>query len=115
MIKFILKQLIYGRLYLWIKPNLYGLIFIALGIFLVIYVHNEYLNYLEIKNDNYLVGLSFIIKNILILMLVIGYLTFQLKLNKSEEKIEIKEFSNMKSNDSVSNLEYFLQDDEINK
>lgn len=115
MTKFILKQLLYGRLYLWIKPNLYGLIFIVLGIFSVIYVHNEYLNYLEIKNDNYLVGLSFIIKNILILMLVIGYLIFQLKLNKSEEKIEIKEFSNMKSNDSVSNLEYFLQDDEINK
>ena len=115
MIKFILKQLLYGRLYLWIKPNLYGLIFIALGIFSVIYVHNEYLNYLEIKNDNYLVGLSFIIKNILILTLVIGYLIFQLILNKSKEKIEIEEFSNKNNKDSASSLDYFLQDEEINK
>ena len=115
MIKFILKQLLYGRLYLWIKPNLYGLIFIVLGIFSVIYVHNEYLNYLEIKNDNYLVGLSFIIKNILILMLVIGYLIFQYFLNKSKDKIEKLEREIIDNQNCLSSLDQFLEPDELNR
>lgn len=115
MIKYILKQFLYGRLYIWLKPNLYGLLFVILGISSVFYIHSEYLNYIEISNDNYLIGLSFIIKNIVILFLLIGYLIFQIKLNGSKEKIKIEEIKKSNLNDSASSLEYFLQDEEINE
>ena len=47
-------------------------------IFLIIYIHSEYLNYVEFKEKtsaNY-IGLSFIIKNSLILMVTLSYFYF---------------------------------------
>ena len=88
MVKFFVKQFLYGRVYLWLKPKIYGLLFLLLAISSIFYLHNEYLRYLEINDDNYLIGLSFVIKNILIICLVIGYLIFQYFLNKSNDKIE---------------------------
>ena len=77
MIKFFVKQFLYGRVYIWLKPKLYGLLFLLLSIFSIFYLHNEYLRYLKLNDDSYLIGLSFLIKNILIIILVIGYLLFQ--------------------------------------
>ena len=68
MFKFLTKQLIYGRIYLWVKDKLGAILFLFISIFLIIYFHNEYLKYIEYKEkfvESY-VGLSFIIKNILI-------------------------------------------------
>ena len=75
MLKFLTKQLLYGRLYLWLKERIGGILFLFIAIFLVIYFHNEYLNYLEFKqktNGNY-VGLSFVIKNLLIFFISIFF------------------------------------------
>ena len=69
MFKFLTKQLIYGRIYLWVKDKLGAILFLFISIFLIIYFHNEYLKYIEYKEkfaESY-VGLSFVIKNILIL------------------------------------------------
>ena len=67
MFKFLTKQFIYGRIYLWIKDKLGAILFLFISIFLIIYFHNEYLQYIEYKEkfaESY-VGLSFVIKNIL--------------------------------------------------
>ena len=115
MIKFFVKQFLYGRLYLWLKPKIYGLLILLLSISSIFYLHNEYLRYLEINDDNYLIGLSFVIKNILIISLVIGYLVFQYFLNKSKDKIEKLEREIIDNQNSVSSLDQFLEPEELNR
>lgn len=115
MVKFFVKQFLYGRVYLWLKPKIYGLLFLLLAISSIFYLHDEYLRYLEINDDNYLIGLSFVIKNILIICLVIGYLIFQYFLNKSKDKIEKLEIEIIDNQNCVSSLDQFLEPDELNK
>jgi len=124
MFKFLTKQFIYGRIYLWIKDRLGAILFLSISIFLIIYFHNEYLKYIEYKEkfaESY-VGLSFVIKNILILLVAGGYFYFYFVLGKNKKSIEeksnqkqasIKEES--KTSDMVSSLDEFLEDDELNR
>ncbi len=124
MFKFLTKQFIYGRIYLWIKDKLGAILFLFISIFLIIYFHNEYLNYIEYKEkfaESY-VGLSFVIKNILILLVAGGYFYFYFVLGKNKKSIEeksnqkqasVKEES--KSSEMVDSLDEFLSDDELNK
>ena len=121
MFKFLTKQLIYGRIYLWVKDKLGAILFLFISIFLIIYFHNEYLKYIEYKEkfaESY-VGLSFVIKNILILLVAGGYFYFYFVLGRNKKNIEeksnqkqasIKEES--KTSDMVSSLDEFLDDDE---
>jgi len=79
MFKFLTKQLIYGRIYLWVKDKLGAILFLFISIFLIIYFHNEYLNYIEYKEkfaESY-VGLSFVIKNILTLLSFTFFLEYR--------------------------------------
>ena len=124
MFKFLTKQFIYGRIYLWIKDKLGAILFLSISIFLIIYFHNEYLQYIEYKEkfaESY-VGLSFVIKNILILLVAGGYFYFYFVLGRNKKSIEeksnqkqasIKEES--KTSDMVSSLDEFLNDDELNR
>ena len=124
MFKFLTKQFIYGRIYLWIKDKLGAILFLSISIFLIIYFHNEYLQYIEYKEkfaESY-VGLSFVIKNILILLVAGGYFYFYFVLGKNKKSIEeksnqkqasVKEES--KSSEMVDSLDEFLNDDELNK
>ena len=124
MFKFLTKQLLYGRIYLWAKDKLGAILFLFISIFLIIYFHNEYLNYIEYKEkfaESY-VGLSFVIKNILILLVAGGYFYFYFVLGKNKKSIEeksnqkqasVKEES--KSSEMVDSLDEFLSDDELNK
>ena len=87
MFKFLTKQFIYGRIYLWIKDRLGAILFLSISIFLIIYFHNEYLKYIEYKEkfaESY-VGLSFVIKNILILLVAGGYFYFYFVLGKNKK------------------------------
>ncbi len=115
MIKFFVKQFLYGRVYIWLKPKLYGLLFLLLSIFSIFYLHNEYLRYLKLNDDSYLIGLSFLIKNILIIILVIGYLLFQFFLNKSEKNIDKLQNEIIDNQNSVSSLDQFLETEELNR
>ena len=108
MVKFFIKQFLYGRVYLWVKSKFYGLLFLLLAISSLFYLHNEYLRYLELNTNNYLVGISFIIKNLLIIFLVFGYFTFQYFLNKSKNKIEKLQEKTSNIENSVSLLDEFL-------
>jgi len=124
MFKFLTKQFIYGRIYLWIKDKLGAILFLFISIFLIIYFHNEYLQYIEYKEkfaESY-VGLSFVIKNILILLVAGGYFYFYFVLGRNKKSIEEKSNQKQastkeesKTSDMVSSLDEFLNDDELNK
>ncbi len=119
MIKFILKQFLYGRFYLWIKSNLGRAFFFLVIIFLIFYFHSEYLKYVDLRENssNSYIGLSFIIKNLLIIIVTFSYLYFYFFLGKTVKSIEISQ-ENIKKNDElnhVDSLDFFLNDDEINK
>ena len=121
MIQFITKLLIYRQIYNFIKERIVGISFTVIMIFLIIYIHSEYLNYIEFKEKtsaNY-IGLSFIIKNSLILIITLSYFYFYRFLSKAKKKIEENEInSDQKKDDGserVEDLDYFLNDDEINR
>ena len=124
MFKFLTKQFIYGRIYLWIKDRLGAILFLSISIFLIIYFHNEYLKYIEYKEkfaESY-VGLSFVIKNILILLVAGGYFYFYFVLGKNKKSIEEKSNQKQasieeesKTSDMVSSLDEFLDEDELNR
>ena len=122
MFKWLGKQFAYGRLYLWAKERLSGLLITIILLILVFYIHSEYLNYIEFQtsNDANYIGLSFIIKNTLILSIVFGYIYFYKKINQT--KVSIKEtketiIKENKTNDKerVTSLEEFLTDEEIDR
>ena len=121
MIQFITKLLIYRKIYNFIKERIVGISFTVIMIFLIIYIHSEYLNYVEFKEKtsaNY-IGLSFIIKNGLILIVTLSYFYFYRFLSNAKKKIEENEInSDQKKEDGserVEDLDYFLNDDEINR
>ena len=124
MFKFLTKQFIYGRIYLWIKDKLGAILFLFISIFLIIYFHNEYLKYIEYKEkfvESY-VGLSFVVKNVLILSVAGGYFYFYFVLGKNKKSIEEKSNQKQtnikeepKTSDMVSSLDEFLNDDELNR
>ena len=120
MLKFLTKQFLYGRLYLWLRERIGGILLLVISIFLIFYFHNEYLNYVEYKTkfEESYIGLSFIVKNILILFIAGGYFQFYFFLNKADKLIkEDKEISQKVTNENkeemVDSLEEFLEDDEI--
>ena len=121
MFQFLTKLFIYRQIYNFIKERIVGISFTAILIFLIIYIHSEYLNYIEFKEKtsaNY-IGLSFIIKNGLILIVTLSYLYFYRFLSKAKKTIEKTEvnFNQNKDDQSerIDDLNYFLNDDEINR
>ena len=121
MIQFITKLLIYRQIYNFIKERIVGISFTAIMIFLIIYIHSEYLNYVEFKEKtsaNY-IGLSFIIKNGLILIVTLSYFYFYRFLSKAKKTIEKTEVNSNQNKDDqserIDDLNYFLNDDEINR
>ena len=122
MFKWLGKQFAYGRLYLWAKERLSGLLLTIILLILVFYIHSEYLNYIEFKasNDANYIGLSFIIKNTLILSIVFGYIYFYRKINQTKVSIQETKETIIKENktddkERVLSLDQFLEDDEIDR
>ena len=121
MIQFITKLFIYGQICNFIKEGIVGISFTAIMIFLIIYIHSEYLNYVEFKektSTNY-IGLSFIIKNSLILIVTLSYFYFYRFLSNAKKIIEKTEINSNQNKDEqserIDDLNYFLNDDEINR
>jgi len=128
MFKWFSKQFLYGQLYHWAKERLSGILFTIIILFLIIYLHNEYLKYIEFKekNSGNYIGISFLIKNTLILIVTFSYFYFYKFLNKAKNVNKDKEeqftltntentIKSVDSNDMVDNLDTFLEDDEINR
>ncbi len=121
MIQFLTKLFIYRQIYNFIKERIVGISFTAIMIFLIIYIHSEYLNYVEFKEKttaNY-IGLSFIIKNSLILIVTLSYFYFYRFLSKAKKTIEKNEVNSNQNKDDqserIDDLNYFLNDNEINR
>ena len=118
--KFLTKQFLIGKLWFWIKPKIHGLLLLALIIFLIIYIHGEYLAFIEISQNvnsqEYLLGTSFLLKNGLILLAIIVYLSFVLlvKRTQSVEKKPIitQKIENEKS-EKAESLDFLLEEDEF--
>ena len=122
MFKFITKQFLYGQVFLWLKPRLSGLFLVIILIFSVFYFHSEYLKFVEFssKNQHSYLGLSFVIKNSLIVLIILGYFYFYRTLNKTKDSIKqtqelIKKDKVLDNNQKVKSLDDFLSDDEINR
>ena len=119
MIKFFIKQFLYGRFYLWLKSNLGRAFFFGLIIFLIFYFHSEYLKYADLKQstDSNYIGISFVFKNLLIIIVTVSYLYFYFFLGKSVKSIEIlqKNIKNCDKKHRVNSLSYFLTEDELNR
>ena len=121
MLQFLTKLFIYRQIYNFIKERIVGISFTAILIFLIIYIHSEYLNYVEFKEKtsaNY-IGLSFIIKNSLIVIVTLSYFYFYRFLSKAKKIIEKTEVNSNQNKDDqserIDDLNYFLNDDEINR
>jgi hypothetical protein len=120
--KFLTKNFILIRIYDWAKERLSGLLLTIILLILVLYLHGQYLNYIEFKsnNDANYIGLSFIIKNTLILSIVFGYIYFYRKINQTKVSIQETKETIIKENktddkERVSSLDQFLEDDEIDR
>ena len=122
MFKFLTKQFLYGQVFLWLKPRLSGLFLVIILIISVFYFHSEYLKFVEFssKNQHSYLGLSFVIKNSLIVLIILGYFYFYRTLNKTKDSIKqtqelIKKDIVLDSSQKVISLDDFLSDDEINR
>ena len=120
--KFFTKNFIILRIYDWAKERLSGILLTLILLILVFYIHSEYLNYIEFKSKNLgsYIGLSFVIKNILILAIVFGYLYFYRTINKTKKSIKltkqiIKEEKKLDDKEKVKSLDEFLSDEEIDR
>ena len=122
MFKWFGNQFLYGRIYLWAKERLSGLILALILLILVFYIHSEYLNYIEFKSENEAnyIGISFVIKNTLILSIVLGYIYYYRKITQTQDSIKETKETIVKENkiddkEKVSSLDQFLEDDEIDR
>ena len=119
MIKMFTKLVIYKKIYDWLKERIEGLLFLIISIFLVSYFHSEYLDYVEFKTKSpeSNIGLSFVIKNVLIFIIAVGYSYFYLVIKKTKQSIVKKEEVAVenKQDEMVKNLDEFLDDEELKK
>ena len=122
MFKFIGKQFFLGQIYNWAKERLSGLLLTIILLILVFYIHSQYLNYIEFKsnNDANYIGISFIIKNTLILAIVFGYIYFFRKINQTKKSIQDTKETIIRENkdndkEKVKSLDEFLEDEEIDR
>ena len=119
---FLMNQFLLGRFWLWIKPKLHGLLTLSLVIFLIFYIHGEYLSYVEFSekletNDRF-IGTSFILKNVLMLIAIIVYLTFvffikKTRDNENNQSAVKREKIDKEKNDKAENLDFMLDEDEF--
>ncbi|WP_440691232.1 hypothetical protein [Candidatus Pelagibacter sp. HIMB1782] len=89
MFKLARDALIFKKLYdiyTWLKPRLFSLVILIFSVFLFIYLHSEYISWVELSGDKTFLTLSYIIKNILILLAVIIFIF----LNRSKKVVEVK-------------------------
>ncbi len=117
--KFLTKQFLIGKLWLWIKPKIHGLLILTLIIFLIIYVHGEYLAFIEISqsvdSQEYFLGTSFLLKNGLILLAIIIYLSFVILVKRTHtiEKSKIAQKTEKEKSEKAENLDFLLDEDEF--
>lgn len=116
--KILSKQFILGRFIFWIKPKLSAFLLLLLVIGLTIYLHSQYLSYIEytqkVSIKDFGIGISFIIKNVIVILAIIIYLIFTFMLNKAKpQKSNEALIINNNDNERVNNLDFLLEKDKL--
>ena len=117
--KLLSRQFILGRFIFWIKPKLNAFLLLLLVVGLTIYIHSQYLSYIEytqkISAKDFGIGISFVIKNTIIILAIIIYLIFTFMLNKAKpnqtKKVEIINKEN--DNERTDSLDFLLEKDKL--
>ena len=117
--KLLSRQFILGRFIFWIKPKLSAFLLLLLVVGLTIYIHSQYLSYIEytqrISAKDFGIGVSFIVKNTIIILAIIIYLIFTFMLNKAKpnqtKKVEITNKEN--DNERTDSLDFLLEKDKL--
>ena len=117
--KLLSRQFILGRFIFWVKPKLSAFFLLLLVVGLTIYIHSQYLSYIEytqrISVKDFGIGVSFIVKNIIIILAIIIYLIFTFMLNKAKpnqiKKVEITNKEN--DNERTDSLDFLLEKDKL--
>jgi len=112
LVKLLSKQFILGRFIFWIKPKLNAFLLLLLVVSVTMYIHNQYLSYIEytqkISVKDFGIGISFIIKNTIIILAILIYLFFTFMLNKAKPNKTKKSEIIKKDNDNqrVDSLDF---------
>ena len=61
------------QIYKWLKPKIKSLSILLIFVLVIIYLHNEFLEWSEITENKNFVGYSFIIKNLLLFLAILFY------------------------------------------
>jgi hypothetical protein len=77
------------QIYKWLKPKIKSLSILLIFILIIIYLHNEFLEWSEITENKNFVGISFIIKNLL-LFLAISFYILILRVQSLKESINLE-------------------------
>ena len=117
--KLLSRQFILGRFIFWIKPKLNAFLLLLLVVGLTIYIHSQYLSYIEYRErisvKDFGIGISFIIKNAIIILAIIIYLIFTFMLNKAKPN-QIKTTEIIKkenNNERTDSLDFLLEKDKL--
>ncbi len=119
LVKLLSKQFILGRFIFWIKPKLNAFLLLLLVVGLTMYIHSQYLSYVEytqkISVKDFGIGISFLIKNTIIILAITIYLVFTFMLNKAKpnqtKKSEIAKKDN--DNQKVESLDFLFEKDKL--
>jgi hypothetical protein len=85
---------------------------------LTIYIHNQYLSYIEytqkVSVKDFGIGISFIIKNTIIILAIVIYLIFTFMLNRTEpNKKKNIEVQKSNGNEKTDSLDFLLEKDKL--
>jgi len=92
---------------------------LLLVVSVTMYIHNQYLSYIEytqkISVKDFGIGISFIIKNTIIILAILIYLFFTFMLNKAKPNKTKKSEIIKKDNDNqrVDSLDFLLEKDKL--
>ena len=117
--KLLSRQFILGRFIFWIKPKLSAFLLLLLVVGLTIYIHSQYLSYIEytqrVSVKDFGIGISFIIKNTIIILAIIIYLIFTFMLNNAKpNQTKTTEITNKdNNNEKVDSLDFLLEKDKL--
>ena len=85
MLNFILNSTLLLKIYFWLKPRLLNLSVLIFSIIIISYVHSEYISWVEISEKKILLGYSYILKNVLILLAILIYFLTSKKQTKTRK------------------------------
>ena len=88
LIKFIGQIFYLRKFYRLVKPSLVSFVILFLAIVFILYVHSEYISWVEISGRKIFLGYSYLLKNILIIILIIAFYIYARGQQKKSPKVE---------------------------